>query len=86
MGQELTPLEALRRSPTAITDAVYGNDHPTRGKNARKHPPRSTEAAVRPHGTRLGDVLDPNVKTRLNSLRYRLEKAQTRMNAEKKEA
>lgn len=83
MGQDLTPLEALRRSPTAITDVVYGKDHPMRGEKARKSPPQKPVAAVRSHGTLLGDVLDPNLKTRLNALKYRLEKG---MNTGKKEA
>ena len=83
MTKTMTPLEALRLNPNAITDAVYGDDHPVRGKKARKAPPQESVAAVRGHRTLLGESLDPNLKTRLNALRWKLEQAEKRMNTRK---
>lgn len=83
-----TPLELLRRNPNAITDVVYGPDHPERGKKARSRrntPPQDERAAVRGrHGTLLGDVLDTDTRTKLSVLQWKLERAQTRKNTGRK--
>ena len=77
----LSPLEALAKRPTAITDVVYGADHPS--KSPRKAPPQKRQAAA---GSLVGDLLDPNTRTALNGLKWRLERAQTRMNARRKKS
>lgn len=78
MSDKITPLEALRRRTSPITDVVYGDDHPA--KQPRKAPPQKPKAAVSSGTSRVGDLLDPTTKRKLSALQGRLESRRRRMN------
>lgn len=76
-----SPLDALRRRTSPITDVVYGADHPA--KQPKKAPPQKPRAAVNTGTSLVGDLLDPVTKQRLSALQGRLEGARRRMNTGK---
>lgn len=78
-----TPLELLARRQQPITDVVYGSDHPAKARKGPKAPPQAPSRGGSSGTSLVGDLLDPNTRTKLNALQYRLEKAQSRMNAGK---
>lgn len=74
MADKLTPLEALKLDPNAITKVVYGSDHPSRKQ--RKSPPQKAPRG----GTLVGDLIPADTKRKLSALQGKLEARQRRMN------
>lgn len=82
MTDEITPLQALARRTSPITDVVYGADHPSK---APKRPPQKARAAVHSGTSLVGALLDQDTRNKLSALQGKLEARESRMNTRKEQ-
>lgn len=75
-----TPLELLEKRPSPITDVVYGSDHPLKQP---KRPPKQRTSAARTGLSQVGDLLSPSTRNALEVMKWKAERAQSRMNKRK---
>lgn len=73
---DITPLQALARRITPITDVVYGPDHPS--KAPKRAQPKAPAQGPKPHYSLVQDVIDPSTLHKLQALHGKLEAKERR--------